>query len=291
MLGSHSITLRKGSEKSFPALFAITSTYLAICLSLFCTGQASAQSNSDTSAATEFSQAQTFAAKSQYISAVKHYNKAIAAAPNNITYRYQRGLANLQLHCADEALKDFEFCRARNPNMPINSKLWAAAYRAADQFQPAIEQYTIALKSEPKKTQADVYYDRAQTYLEHDKYALAAADYTSAISLRPYEERYYRERAKCHEAMKDYAGALSDYDLSLKANPGNKSIYLSRALCYSQLGKYKESIDDYARAIAAKPNDAKAYAMRAKTYQKMGRNELAEKDRKTARELGEMFHI
>jgi tetratricopeptide (TPR) repeat protein len=291
MLGS---LKNKSSDKSrigAAALIAISCIGLSWITYQAFDVKASAQSNSEASAAAEFAQAQAFAAKSQYISAVKHYNNAIAAAPNNITYHYQRGVANLQLHCSDEALKDFEFCHARNPNLPINSKLWAAAYRAADQFQPAIAQYTVALKYEPKKTQADVYYDRAQTYLEHEKYALAAADYTSAISLRPYEERYYRERAKCHEALKDYAGALSDYDLSLKANPGNKSIFLQRALCYSELGKYKESIEDYARAIAAKPNDAKAYAMRAKTYEKMGKNDLAQKDRQTARELGEMFNI
>ncbi len=224
-----------------------------------------------------------------FTNAVKHFNEAIRAEPNNVKYHYERALATLELKDKDGALADFQFCKKAAPSMQIAPKYWAAAYRAAGEYPKSIEQWTAAIKLEPKD--AELYYGRAQTYIEHEQYDKAIDDYSSDIKLRPREDRYYSERAQCYAQQKQYAKAIADYNQTLKANPENNGIFIRRALCYLELAQYKEALADYTKAVSIKPNEPKAYAMRAKAYERMGLKKEAEVDRNKARELGEDFNL
>jgi len=245
-----------------------------------------AQADSEQS---EFQLAQQCYKAKQFISAVKHYNEAVKVNPTNAKYHFQRGIAILELKDKDGALADFEFCTKASPNVAIAPKYWAPAYRAAGKYQEAIDAYTNAIKLDPKSV--DLYYGRSQTYVEHDQFDKAIDDYTQAIKLRPYVDYYCSERAQIYAQQKQYAKAIADFDQTLKINKENKGIFLRRAQCYVEIANYKAALDDYDKAIKDKPGQPKAYALRAKAYERMGRKDLADADRKKARELGEDFAL
>lgn len=237
----------------------------------------------------EFLQGETCSKAKLYTNAVRHFDAAIKAAPDNLKYHYERGVAYLELKEKEEALPDFEFCHKVDPHFPIAAKQWAPAYRAAGKFAQAIDQWTAAIDKEPKAP--ELYYFRAQTYMESDNFKKAIEDYTSAIKITSWVDRYYSERAQCYTQLKQWDKAVADFDQTLKTNPANNGVYLRRALCYAEMAKYKEALADYSKAISIKPGEPKAYALRAKAYEKMGLKDLAEADKKKARELGEDFSL
>ncbi len=225
----------------------------------------------------------------QFISAVRHFNQVVKADPNNANYHFERGVAILELKDKDGALADFEFCKKTAPNIQIAQKYWAPAYRAAGKYQEALDAYTNAIKLDPKSV--DMIYGRAQTYVEHDQFAKAIDDYDQTIKLRPNVDYYYSERAQTYSQLKQWAKAIADFDRTLKINKENKGIFLRRAQCYVEVANYKAALSDFDLAIKDKPGQPKAYALRAKAYDRMGRKDLADADRKKARELGEDFAL
>jgi tetratricopeptide (TPR) repeat protein len=239
----------------------------------------------------EFALGQQSTERKHFTSAVKHFDNAVRAEPSNIRYHYARGMAQLGLRDADGALADFQFCQKADPKFVIPAKQWAAAYRACGQSKLAIDCWTKALAEEPKRTIYDIYYQRAQTFVEADRYEEAIADYTSAIALQPHIEDFPFQRATCYVALKQFQKALPYYSARLKKDPFDDNCLVHRAACQMGLGHYKECIADYSAAIALKPRMAKYYALRAKAFESMGNRPLAAKDRDKSRELGEDFRL
>jgi tetratricopeptide (TPR) repeat protein len=59
-----------------------------------------------------------------------------------------------------------------------------------------------------------------------------------------------------------------------------------RGMAYQLLGQYQKAIDDFTQAININPSYAAAYYNRGLAYEKLGKQNLAEKDRTKAKELG-----
>ena len=173
-------------KKSFVFIFV---TALAFCASQVCQGQA--HKNLKENEANRLAREGAEAAKSQDMDkAVDLLRKA-----TNMDHKY-----------ADE-LSDVYQRRAYS-------------YAKNQQFQEAIQDYSEAIKIEPKD--ARIYEQRAAVEVKIQDYDKALADYAELIKLKPNEVRYLNYRAYIYEAKEDMQNSLAETEKALKIDPNNQ---------------------------------------------------------------------
>ncbi len=130
-------------------------------------------------------------------------------------------------------------------------------YRDTRQFEKALADYTQVMNIPPGKgghvdwNLDQTLFDRGELYMNVGDYARASGDYARIIAIDDDSEEAYAKKAECEFALKKYEQAAADYSLAIK-----HQIYPT----------------------------GKLYNARAKAYDKMGKKDLAEQDRKLAKE-------
>lgn len=96
------------------------------------------------------------------------------------------------------------------------------AYNRAknQQFPEAIEDYSEAIKIEPKDPR--IYEQRAAVEMKIQDYNKALGDYSELIKLKPNEIRYLNYRAYIYEVKADVENSMADTDKVLKVNPNDQ---------------------------------------------------------------------
>ena len=124
------------------------------------------------------------------------------------------------------------------------------------QYRKAIEQYTKAVKLNPKDALA--FYQQGICYeMLGDAYSEKAVEqYSAAIRINPADASYYYRRASVQYELKRYAAAENDYTKVITLNPANaKAQYLSsiyfRGKSKYFLNKLAAACDDFKKAADA----------------------------------------
>ena len=88
------------------------------------------------------------------------------------------------------------------------------------QYREAIQDYTEAIKIEPKDPR--IYEQRAAVEMKIQDYGNALADYAELIKLKPNEVRYYNYRAYIYEAKEDNQNSMAETEKALKIDANNQ---------------------------------------------------------------------
>jgi tetratricopeptide (TPR) repeat protein len=226
-----------------------------------------------------------FAARRDFGLAVTYLSKAIEATPNEPEYYLERASAFSSEGHSTQALEDLtraialnrDFLPAYLPraNLEIKAKMTQAAiadldvvnrlapdpaelrlelaglYEQTNQFQPAIEQYTLWLKYHPSDS--------------HRMSALSGRCLSGALQDR------------------DLSDALSDCDKVLlqasdKHSPEYAQVYVYRGLIRLQQGRYDRAIADFDTAIKSRPKDARALYARGVAESRNHQKSESERD-------------
>ncbi|MGL5959450.1 MAG: tetratricopeptide repeat protein [Bacteroidales bacterium] len=113
---------------------------------------------------------------------------------------------------------------------------------------------------------ANLYFQRAEEYMDLDLYEKAITDYNEVIKLTPLRIEAY---LRCSEAMlesEDYDMARLTISLAIKNLPKEAELYAFRADIEASIDNYKEALADYTLALTIKPNDYDYLRARAWTY-------------------------
>jgi tetratricopeptide (TPR) repeat protein len=94
------------------------------------------------------------------------------------------------------------------------------AYAKSQQFQEAIQDYSEAIKIQPKDPR--IYEQRAAVEMKMYDYDKALADYSELIKLKPNEVRYLNYRAYVYEVKDDIKDSMADNEQVLKVDPNNQ---------------------------------------------------------------------
>ncbi len=152
--------------------------------------------------------------------------------------------------------------------------------------------YNCTVAGEPDPKTSEEFFARAQKHIEIysgegaaslDDCAFAALD--EAIRLDPKNVNALRVRGYGYRQKKQYDSALADYGKALEITPADSRIYFLRSKVYIEQKNYDKAIADLSDVIRLEPDDKDAYFERAEVYRKLGKNDLAEADDKTHREL------
>jgi tetratricopeptide (TPR) repeat protein len=205
-----------------------------------------------------------FAARQQFDLAIADLTKAIATAPAEPKYVYQRALAYLATHQPVPARADLDQVLRLKPDDVPALLASAGLHLVNHETGRAIEELNRANMAAPSQSSARL--SLAHLYAGADQYPSAIAQFDMWISQHP-------EDNKMGEALNDrcwvraLAGrdldlAIDDCNAALRKLPKNPGILNSRGLVFLRKGEFDKSIADNDAALALEPKLASSYYVR-----------------------------
>ncbi len=155
----------------------------------------------------------------------------------------------------------------------------AAALAAAPAFahgdlHEQIEAISARIHADPSNAQ--LLFQRAELYRDHEEWALSAADYDHAEKLAPGNVVVRLGRGRLWLAMGKLDAARVEFDAFVAAQPDNAAARADRAQLAQAQGRFADAADDYAVAIAhADPVDSELYLGRARALAADGKTDAA----------------
>jgi tetratricopeptide (TPR) repeat protein len=175
-------------------------------------------------------------------------------------------------------------------------------------FDRAIEEYNKVLELDPQNVNALIQRGYARHYKADSDFDFA--DYNSAVKINPtlysepnmicvfydtrrdnpdyvIENRNKRnQRPTPTPTFRDSLNyVIENCNKAISAKPDFSLFYYKRANAYRQKQNYEQAVTDYSKAIELYQNFYSSYQNRASVYEKLGLKNLADLDRKKAREL------
>ncbi|MBP7462775.1 MAG: tetratricopeptide repeat protein [Bacteroidales bacterium] len=242
-----------------------------------------------------------FLARQHADSAIVCLNKAIELDPDDLSARYNRGLANMAALRPDSALNDFNSFLKLTQNPRHHALAYTQIgeiYRNAAADSLALHYFNKALQNDTSLALA--YNRRGVVYLSRNNPQMACADfqlatrynpyyaeawnnlgfsqlqmgktdeailcYNKAILLNPTYYQAYGNRAFAMQQKGDIEAAIADFNEEIRLNPGGLEAYVNRGRAYASRKSYTQAIADFTGVIEKNPNHLPALTNRAYAY-------------------------
>ena len=201
---------------------------------------------------------EAFAGRRDYPRAMADLDRAVAMAPDNADYAYQRAMVRLENGQVLLAMGDIERTLKLRPG-DSDALLTRAELRISGHDQTgALSDLNAVARSEPNA--ADRRLRLADLYANLDRYPEAIAQYSLWIAAHPDDNRRGMAlkgrcwgRALLGEALDK---ALADCNGAVRSNAKGPGYLDSRGLVFLRLGQFDKSIADYNAALALQPKSA-----------------------------------
>ena len=153
-----------------------------------------------------------------------------------------------------------------------------------DDPRKAVESYNRAIEIDPKSVEA--LFGRGHSYYGLVQYEQAIEDFSAAIQIDSKHQMSYRNRGSSYSQLQMLDKAFADYEKALELDPNDGLTYECRAWAKLRSGQQREAITDFTKAMSI---DERLLAScldgRADAYAQIGEIELANHDRKRAKEM------
>ncbi len=220
--------------------------------------------------------------KSQFTRALYYIDCAQKLNSGNRTIYYNRGRIFNKLEKYEDALEQFTKAIKIEPRYNSAIKKRGVVYIELKQYKNALADFTQALKNQPNDPETYSAMTRAYCDLGENKLALNNAD--QLIKLAP-DRASYVVRARIKMNLKDFKGAIDDLAHVAGDNKRDDEAYLLKAQCHESLGDFKSALADYSRIIAFNKKDEMAFQKRGDVYMKLGETDKAIADYTSAIEF------
>ena len=220
----------------------------------------------------------------KYDAAIADFDKAVAMAPGEGHYLFQRAMAHLANRQPLLSANDLDAAITLAPG-DAEARLARAQYRlrtsnamgALDDLKAA--DATLAPSSDARMRLAGLY-DAA------DAYEPSLASYDQWLRSHPEDhDRAVAFNGRCWARAllgRDLDKALADCDSALRLRPGEASFLDSRGLVRFRRGELDKAMADYNAAVAAEPRNAWSLYMRNIVERRTGNTAAADFDRTAA---------
>ena len=216
--------------------------------------------------------------------ALADYGKAIDLKPNNAAYRVRRGNLYLNLRDNTRALEDYTRAIALNPKYAYAyySRAWIRRERT-NEFDLALSDYTRSIDLNPKFTAA--WYERGLVHEKRRDWNKAIQDFSRAIQNVPRLAQYRVARGRNYLRLEKYDLAAADYSVAV-SRQGNNASYLNQyAWVLFKAGNGEKGLSSINKALKLKPKIAAFWDTRAHIHEAGGRIKLAVADYQEALRL------
>ena len=199
-----------------------------------------------------------FAARRDYERAIEDFDKAIALAPTEPRYLYQRARAHLDAHQTALARADLDAELKLKPD-DAEGRLGRATFRLAAEDREGARADLDAAAAAASK-QADLRLSIGELYLALDQFEPAVAQFDLWIAVHGEDSRLpVALNGRCWArglAGRDLDKALSDCDRAVRLTRRAADVLDSRGLVHLRRGEFDRAIADYDAALAQKPKIA-----------------------------------
>jgi len=199
----------------------------------------------------------------QFEEAITHYEAAIAALPDEITYFNNLAAVYFEMkkydECIEQCKKGIEVGRSVQADFKIVAKSFARmgnAYKAMDKLDEAVRAYEDSLMEDRV---ADV--EKRLKNLQKEKKKRADEAYISP-------EKAEEARAEGNALFKEgkFVEALAKYEEAMKRNPKDHVPYSNRAACYQKLMEWQLALKDADTCVAMEPTFLKGWSRKASIH-------------------------
>lgn len=213
---------------------------------------------------TSFSQSYNYEKASEafkaekYDEALDYYTREINDNPKNIEAFFYRSIVYRNKEKYSLALSDVNYTIK---NFDKKQKDWLAAchslkatiYLNVDESDKAIDEYTLAIKFDPKYK--SYYISRAQIFYNLSQYDKADEDYNKVLELDEGNSQALAGLGRNLSAQKKFKEAEKVLTQVIKLSPEYVSGYYYRSIVYYQQKKYNDAITDAFNAYLTGEND------------------------------------
>lgn len=221
-----------------------------------------------------------FAARHQFVEAEADLDHAIALAPDDSRYRYQRAMVRLARGETAQASADLDQALKLSPEDATAHLARARLRLGARDRRGAIEDMGAA--DSVLAPASDLRLDLGRLYESVDAFDQAIGQYDQWLRVHPADSRKpIALNARCWTralAGRDLEAALSDCDSAIHAMRDNGSFFESRGLVQLRLGRFDKAIADYDASLAITPKNAWSLYGRGVAKRRLGQTAAADAD-------------
>jgi tetratricopeptide (TPR) repeat protein len=247
------------------------------------------------------------ASQGRYSQAIKAYDKAIKAVPDNFTAWFNKGNSLLEMRRFREALQSFNKVTTLSPGNPQGWLGKGTALQCVENYTDALNSYDKALAIDPTQAEAWLrkgiingaleryeesleYLDKALSitpnhpiaffykgivYLTLDNLVDAVECFGKSVSLKPdFSEAWYH-LSKAYIRTTQYAEALDAANTALSVNPGYVAASIQKGIILKILRKYDDAMDVLERTKKAIPDNAIIHRELGMLYARQGKHQSA----------------
>ncbi|MBI2735112.1 MAG: tetratricopeptide repeat protein [Rhodospirillales bacterium] len=193
-----------------------------------------------------------------YIEAVQRYDRLIDPANPDSLALYRRAVALDASGQPDRALEDYSAAIKADPKSSFaflgRGVLLAVRKRAYDR---AIEDFDKVLALEPDNVTALV--SRGDAFSQLSDFGRAMADLNRAVALAPDNPTVLVTRGQTESRRGNVAAAVRDYEAALKLDPRYAAAMVNLAAIRATQGQYGAAVELLDRAIAIDPRNQLAF--------------------------------
>ena len=211
--------------------------------------------------------------KGEFDRAVRDFDEAISAKPNNPVLHHNRGMALYGKGDNEGAIRSYDEAISIHPKYAMAYNDRANVHFRMKEYDKAISGYDEAVRLQPRD--AVLYANRGNTYRMKGDYDRAQRDFDEAIRLNPREAGSIYGRSQVYADKGDTRRAIADLDEAIRLRADNGDYFNSRGFLLKQQGEYDRAIRDFDEAIKLKPKFAAAFGNRGDAWRQHGDIERA----------------
>lgn len=143
--------------------------------------------------------------------AMEDYNSIIEKQPTNVEAYYRRGLLFLEKNDRKNAETDFKACEKIDSGNLFTKLSRALTFKLDDNWTEAEKIYTDIINTETK-TNSSYYLNRAECYVNTDRFSKAAADLHAIGNMEKDNPYFYMLRGRLRLEQFDKFAAKADFE-------------------------------------------------------------------------------
>ena len=193
---------------------------------------------------------------------ITHCSNVIAGRASTralVTAHNTRGLALMEIGRYHDAIADFGFVIAHEPQVAGYYDNRQNAYRQSGMLEEALKDANTAINLAPEYS--FVFRGRANVYKDMGEYNLAIQDFDHAINLSPEDGGLFVDRGTIFRSQSKFDQAIADFSHALELDDKKwTAAYKERGLTYKQIGKTKNALSDLTIYNDLAPGDPEVLA-------------------------------
>jgi len=214
--------------------------------------------------------------KLDYAKAIDDFSAALRIDPGTPfqqfdVYNYRR-MARESLSDFRRAAEDYDVMlklnRPKAESLPLRAEYLllyrtrADALAAKKEFKQAVDEYSIALRANPRDTAS--YVGRGNANLELRQWDAAIADFDAVIAIDPASVAAHRNLGRARLNKNENEEAIKSFTQALTLDKRDLDSFKGRRAAYEALSNFEAALDDYTEAVKLSPQYADAAPLDAK---------------------------